>query len=90
MFALPPDLRPGTGDQVSVWAAIRAAEELEQLLVDVIDYRRRGADAGPDGTYEERRRRAHEDAASLRGVLDDDQPITFGGDAPADTGGHDV
>jgi len=137
MFALPPDLRPGTGDQVSgitcptchgslrvraegnghlhftcrvghafslkealeaheqffedtVWAAIRAAEELEQLLADVIDYRRRGAAAGPDGTYEERRRRAHEDAASLRAVLDDDQPIAFGGDAPAATGGHDV
>src|SRR5437867_1901127 len=124
MFALPPDLRSGTGDQVSgvtcptchgslrvraegnghlhftcrvghafslqealeahedffedtVWAAIRAAEELEQLLADVIDYRRRGADVGPDGTYEERRRRAHADAAGLRRVLDRDQPIVF-------------
>jgi len=137
MFALPPDLRPGAGDQVSgvtcptchgslrvraegnghlhftcrvghafslkealeaheqfledtVWAAIRAAEELEQLLADVIDYRRRGGDAGPDATYAQRRQRAHEDAASLRRVLDGDQPITFGGDAPVDTGGHGV
>src|SRR5437867_7709685 len=136
MFALPPDLSPGTGDQVSgvtcptchgslrvraegkghlhftcrvghafslkealeaqeqffedtVWAAIRAAEELEQLLADVIDYRRDGNDAGPEATYAQRRQRAHQDAAGLRRVLDGDQPITFTEDTPVDAGGHD-
>src|SRR5437667_2160577 len=119
MFALPPDLSPGTGDHVSgitcptchgslrvraegnghlhftcrvghafslkealeaheqffedtVWTAIRAAEELEQLLADVIDYRRRGGDAGPEATYTQRCRRAHEDAVNLRRLLDGD------------------
>ncbi|SRR6266540_1706015 len=134
MFALPPDLRPGTGDHVSgvtcptchgslrvrgegnghlhftcrvghafslqealeaheeffedtVWAAIRAAEELEQLLADVIDYRRRVADAGPDATYEERRRRARADAAGLRRLLDGGQPIVFTSEPSEDAGG---
>src|SRR5438105_9986046 len=42
----------------TVWSAIRAAEEMEALLGDVLEYRARVADGGPDATYDERRLRA--------------------------------
>jgi two-component system, chemotaxis family, protein-glutamate methylesterase/glutaminase len=124
MFALPPQLRPGSGNEVSgvtcptchgslevraegrgylhftcrighafslremleaherfledtMWSAVRAAEELQQILHDVIQYRRRLPADVPEADYEARRQRAAAQAAAVRGVLERDEPITF-------------
>jgi two-component system chemotaxis response regulator CheB len=61
----------------AIWASIRATEELEQLLADVIEFRQRSGVPGDDGTYEERRRRARAQAEALRRLVEQDGPITF-------------
>jgi two-component system, chemotaxis family, protein-glutamate methylesterase/glutaminase len=61
----------------SVWAAIRSAEEIDALLGDVLAFRARVADPPPEATYEDRRRRARQQALALRELIDGDEPITF-------------
>ena len=72
----------------TVWAAIRAAEEIDALLGDVTAYGRRVTDGPPEATYEERRHRAREQAAMLRQLMEDGEPITFRTPREADNGGE--
>jgi two-component system chemotaxis response regulator CheB len=71
----------------TVWAAIRAAEEIDALLGDVVVFRRHVVDATPAATYEERRARAREQAAALRQVMERSEPITFQDEADKENGG---
>ena len=61
----------------TVWSAIRGSEELVALLEDVIAYRARLPDRGPDPAYEKRLRRARQHATALRALVEADEPITF-------------
>jgi two-component system chemotaxis response regulator CheB len=74
----------------TVWAAIRASEELAALLHDAIDFRSRMPDGVPDGTYERRRRRAVDQAAALRAIVERNEPITFADEAPSTGPAGDV
>jgi two-component system, chemotaxis family, protein-glutamate methylesterase/glutaminase len=72
----------------TMWASIRAAEELDALLGDVVVFRRRVADAPPAATYEERRIRAREQAAMLRQIMERNEPITFQDVPEEESGGQ--
>ena len=71
----------------TVWAAIRAAEEIDALLGDIVTFRQRTAEAAPDATYEDRRQRARQQAVSLRQLMERDEPITFRGPPEEENGG---
>lgn len=60
----------------TLWSAVKSAEELQQLLHDLIADHARFALA-PEAAYEARRQRVAEQAAALRRVVEEDQPITF-------------
>lgn len=72
----------------TVWAAIRASEEIDALLGDVVAFRQRVTDGPSDATYEERRRRARQQAARLRQLLERDDPITFRDPSDEENGGE--
>lgn len=61
----------------TVWTAVRSAEELQQLLRDVVEYRIHAPGDAPAANYEQRRRSAGELAAALRRLLERDEPIKF-------------
>jgi len=61
----------------TLWTAIRAAEELQQLLRDVADDRPHAPEDIPEANYESRRNRAARQAATLRRLLEEYEPIRF-------------
>jgi hypothetical protein len=64
---------------VSLFAVERgpAAEELQELLRGVADYCPHVSEDIPEANYESRSNRAARQAATLRRLLEDDEPIRF-------------
>jgi hypothetical protein len=71
----------------TLWAGVRAAEEIHALLGDLTEFRLRAPRAPPEATYERRLRLAMAQAAALRRLIEDNVPITFTGPEAEVNGG---